>query len=185
MAIVDSIRDEYFRYKALAEAAIAQVTDAQLTEAPSGTDNSIAVISWHISGNLRSRFTDFLTSDLEKPWRRRDEEFTARLVSRAELLANWEDGWAVLAATLSTLTDTDLDRPVTVRGQTMKAHEVLLRLLAHASYHVGQIVYVAKAFRGPDWKYLSIPPGQSDAYNSNPVRERASSHARALTESKS
>ena len=94
-SIIDSIRAEYLRYKALAEAAIGQVRDDELS-APPGVDNSIAVICWHISGNLKSRFTDFLTSDGEKPWRNREEEFVARTVPRAELLAKWKVGWDVL-----------------------------------------------------------------------------------------
>src|SRR5438874_131531 len=101
--IIHSIRDEYLRYKALAEAAIAQLSDAQVCDAQSATGNSIAVICWHVSGNLRSRFTEFLTTDGEKPWRQRDEEFEPRAVTRAELLATWQQGWDVLVATLGTL----------------------------------------------------------------------------------
>jgi hypothetical protein len=178
--LIDSMRGEYLRYKALAEAAITQLTDAELCDAGPWKQNSIAVIVWHLSGNLQSRFTDFLTSDLEKPWRCREEEFEPRVVSRSELLTKWQRGWDVLSATLATLADGDLGRPVTVRGQALKAHEVLHRLLAHTAYHVGQIVFVAKAVRGSQWQYLSIPPGQSEAYNRNPTGERAASHARTL-----
>jgi Protein of unknown function (DUF1572) len=180
--IIDSIRDEYLRYKALGEAAMAQLADDQLCDAGPSKQNSIAVIVWHLAGNLRSRFTDFLTTDLEKPWRQRDEEFEPRVVGRAELLAKWQQGWDVLAGTLGTLTDEDLGRTVTVRGQALEAHEVLLRLLAHTAYHVGQIVFIAKAARGAEWRHLSIPPGQSAAYNQNPTGERAASHARSLTD---
>jgi hypothetical protein len=125
-----------------------------------------------MSGNFRSRFTDFLTADGEKPWRKRDEEFEARAVTRDELLAKWEQGWAVLLDTLQTLSDEDLDRSVAIRGQALSVLEALLRSLAHASYHVGQIVYAAKAARGDAWTYLSIPPGKSDEYNQNPTLER-------------
>ena len=118
----------------------------------------------HVSGNLKSRFTEFLTSDGEKPWRSREEEFSARSVTRAALLAKWNEGWKVLLGTLDGLTDGQLDQTVTIRGQPHRVHQALHRSLAHTSYHVGQIVYVAKGMRGEDWKYLSIAPGQSDAF---------------------
>src|ERR1700687_4699531 len=99
-SVTGSIRDEYLRYKALAEGAIVQVSDAELSAPGPNGSNSIAVICWHISGNLRSRFTDFLSSDGEKPWRKREEEFQARTVSRAALLSKWDEGWDVLLGTL-------------------------------------------------------------------------------------
>ena len=158
--VVASIEGEYRRYKTLGENAVNQLPDAQLADA-AGSSNSIAIIVWHLAGNLTSRFTDFLTSDGEKPWRDRDSEFLARQVTRAELQAKWEDGWRVLFAALSALTDADLAKTVTIRGQPHTVAEALHRSLAHASYHVGQIVFVAKALRGADWRYLSIPPGRS------------------------
>jgi hypothetical protein len=179
--IVDSIRSEYLRYKALAEAAIDQLSDDQLSEKGQNDGNSIAVICWHVSGNLKSRFTEFLTSDGEKPWRSRDEEFEARSVTRAELLAKWTQGWDVLLGTLSTLSDQQLQQTVTIRGQPLLVQEALHRSLAHLSYHVGQIVYVAKSLRGKDWKYLSIAPGKSDEYNKNATMERADAHGSALS----
>jgi uncharacterized damage-inducible protein DinB len=172
MAIIDSIAGEARRYRSLAEEAIAQLDGAALSAAPPGGGNSIATICWHVSGNLRSRFTDFLTSDGEKPWRRREEEFEPRSVTRGEVLARLDGGWAVLFATLDTLTDDDLERRVIIRGQELFVREALLRALAHLAYHVGQIVYAAKTARGEDWKYLSIAPGQSDQYNERPTRER-------------
>ena len=180
--IIDSIRAEYLRYKALAEAAIAQLRDDELAiQAPNG-GNSIATISWHISGNLKSRFTDFLTSDGEKPWRDREEEFEVRRVTREELLSKWAQGWDVLIGALATLTDEQLQQTVTIRGQPLRVHEALHRSLAHASYHVGQIVYAAKAMRGKDWKYLSIAPGGSKAYNEAPKFEHANSQTAALSD---
>jgi hypothetical protein len=129
-----------------------------------------------VSGNLRSRFTDFLTSDGEKPWRKRDEEFEARAVSRDELLEKWDQGWRVLLSALDELTDDHLERTITIRHQPLSVTEALLRSLAHASYHVGQIVYAAKAARGDEWNYLSIPPGASEQYKpqlgSDPSRRR-------------
>lgn len=164
-SIIDSIRSEYLRYKRLAEVAIDQLHDKDLSKAGPGDGNSIAVICWHISGNLRSRFSDFLTTDGEKPWRQRDEEFQSRIVTRGDLLAKWEAGWEVLLGTLAALTDAHLDHVVTIRGRSLTVHQALHRSLAHTSYHVGQIVYLAKAFRGSEWKSLSIPLGGSDAFN--------------------
>jgi uncharacterized damage-inducible protein DinB len=172
MAIVASIQAEYLRYKALGEQAIAQLDGAALSAPPAGGGNSIATICWHLSGNLRSRFTDFLTTDGEKPWRKRDEEFEPRAVSRDELLEKWEQGWSVLLDTLDALSDDDLERTVTIRKQPLSVSEALFRSLAHASYHVGQIVYAAKAARGDRWTYLSIPPGGSEQYNQQPTLDR-------------
>jgi uncharacterized damage-inducible protein DinB len=180
VTIVESIRAEYLRYKALAESAIAQLDDAQLSTDGAGGGNSIAVICWHISGNLKSRFTDFLTSDGEKPWRQRDEEFQARRATRAELLEKWEAGWAPLLSALSTLTDDQLQGTVTIRRQPLVVHEALHRSLGHTAYHVGQIVSLAKSLRGGAWKYLSIPPGGSAAYNRDPTHEHAAGHTASL-----
>ena len=162
--LIASIEAEYRRYKTLGEGAINQLADPQLPEATS-SGNSIVTIVWHLAGNLKSRFTDFLSSDGEKPWRDRDSEFLAREVSRNELQAQWEDGWRVLFAALSDLSDADLQRTVTIRSEPHTVAQALHRSLAHTSYHVGQIVYLAKALRGADWRYLSIPPGQSARFN--------------------
>jgi uncharacterized damage-inducible protein DinB len=175
--VVASIQAEYLRYKALAEAAIAQLGDTDLVASGQGDGNSIAVICWHIGGNLRSRFTDFLTTDGEKPWRKRDEEFEPRTVTRAELLAEWERGWTVLLDTLTALTDEDLASTVMIRRQPLRVSEALLRSLAHTSYHVGQIVHQARGLRGEGWRFLSIPPGQSDQYNARPTFEKPGAHA--------
>jgi uncharacterized damage-inducible protein DinB len=179
---MSSITAEYHRYKALGQAAVAQLSDAELARPDADDANSIAVIVWHISGNLRSRFTEFRTTDGEKPWRNRDEEFETRVVTREELLARWESGWEALFAALSPLTDDDLHQTVTVRGQVHAIHEALHRSLAHTSYHVGQIVHIAKSIRGAEWRSLSIPKGGSAAYNQNPHRESAEGHAAALRE---
>ena len=178
--LISSIAAEYRRYKALGQAAIAQVSDAELAQPNAGDSNSIAVLVWHVSGNLTARFTDFRTTDGEKPWRNRDEEFVDRVVTREELLTKWESGWEVLFATLGTLTDADLHLSVTIRGQSNSIHQALHRSLAHTTYHVGQIVYLAKAIRGEEWKNLSIPKGQSAAYNQNPDRETPEGQAAML-----
>lgn len=179
-ALIKSIEAEYLRYKALAESALAQVPEDALAQTGPADGNSLAVICWHLSGNLKSRFTDFLTSDGEKPWRNREEEFVARSVSRAELMEKWSEGWQALLGALQELTDADLANTVLIRGQPLLVHEALHRSLAHASYHVGQIVYLAHALCGATWRYLSIPPGGSAAYNANPLFEKAAAHAGGL-----
>ena len=176
-SVIESITGEYKRYKALAEGALSQLTADELVAPAPGGGNSIATICWHVGGNLRSRFTDFLTSDGEKPWRKREEEFQARSVTMAELLVHWEAGWSALFTTLAALSDPDLSRTVTIRGQALRVDEALHRSLAHASYHVGQVVYAARALRGTTWRFLSIPPGQSDAFNAAPRLQRPAEHA--------
>jgi hypothetical protein len=170
--IISSIEGEFRRYKKLGEESIAQLRDEELVRSGPGGGNSIAVLVWHLSGNLKSRFTDFLTSDGEKPWRSRDEEFEPRSVSRAELSAKWNEGWDILFATLKSLSDADLTRTVVIRRETFKAHEALHRLMAHAAYHAGQMVYLAKSLRGPDWKCLSIPLGKSQGFNRSPMGQK-------------
>lgn len=178
--LVESIRGEYLRYKALGEGAVQQLSDAELSTPGANGGNSLAVICWHVSGNLRSRFTDFLTTDGEKPWRNREEEFDERRVSRDEFIAKWNEGWSVLLSALGELTDEQLRDSVTIRGQALKIHEALHRSLAHTAYHVGQMVYLAKALRGDAWDSLSIPRGKSQAYNQDPRFEQASQHSEAL-----
>jgi uncharacterized damage-inducible protein DinB len=166
------VEAEFGRYKQLGEGVISQLGPDQLVVRASPESLSIASVVWHISGNLTSRFTDFLTTDGEKPWRNRESEFEERKVGRTELLEKWERGWATLFTALEALSDEDLDRGVSVRGVPLTVGEALLRSLAHASYHVGQMTFLGKMLRGPEWKYLSIPPGGSDAYNENPTREK-------------
>lgn len=171
-AVISSIEAEYLRYKDLAEKTFAQLDDSQLTMRAGETSNSIATIVWHMAGNLTSRFTDFLTTDGEKPWRHRDEEFHDRQVSQPELLARWNAGWQVLFDTLGTLVDDDLTRTVVIRGQSLPVIDALHRSLAHAASHVGQIQFWGKVMKGTTWDYLSIPPGGSAAYNANPTLEK-------------
>src|SRR5437762_671037 len=161
-AVVSSIEAEYRRYKGLGERAIAQLDRAALTARPPGEGNSVAAIVWHLSGNLKSRFTDLLTTDGEKPWRDRESEFAVREVGPEEVTAKWEQGWAVLFGATAALSDEDLSRAVRIRGQELSVAEALHRSLAHASYHVGQIVFLARSLRGGAWEFLTIPPGQSD-----------------------
>jgi hypothetical protein len=169
---LESIETEFRRYKGLGDGAIQQLTDDELSRAGSEGGNSVAMLVWHLSGNFASRFTDFLTADGEKPWRHRDEEFDDRQVTRGELVAKWNSGWSVLQTALAALHDANLHDTVLIRGVEFKVHEALHRSLAHASYHVGQMVFLAKSFRGDAWKTLSIARGASEAYNANPTRER-------------
>jgi hypothetical protein len=180
MSVITSLRDEFNRYKALADAAVAQVQDEELTRLGPGGGNSIDMLLRHLAGNLRSRFTDFRTSDGEKPWRRRDDEFEPSEWTRGAVADEWKRGWDVLFDQLDRLTDADLEATVTVRGQSLRIDEALHRSLAHAAYHVGQIVYLAKSFRGDDWRTLSIPKGKSEEYNRNATRETAAAHTRNL-----
>jgi Protein of unknown function (DUF1572) len=172
-AILSSIEGEWRRYKVLGDRALQQVQDDELGMSGPGGGNSIAVLVAHIAGNLKSRFTGFLATDGEKPWRDRDSEFEPRPnITRRELLSAWNEGWTTLFAALDGLADADLSRIVTIRGEKFLIHEALLRLLAHTSYHVGQIIYLAKSYRGSEWDWLTIPPGKSQEYNRNPVHEK-------------
>jgi hypothetical protein len=164
---------EYRRYRLLGEGALAQVDDDALNHVPSPDGNSIAMIVRHLSGNFASRFTDFLTEDGEKPWRDRDAEFEVRDYTRAEVDELWARGWGVLEASLGELDDAKLGETVRIRGQSLTVHEALARSLAHAAYHVGQIVLLARITATGDWRSLSIPRGKSAEYNLNPDREKA------------
>lgn len=152
-------------YQALGAKAIAQVpSDADLYKQIDPDSNSIAIIVKHVAGNLRSRFTDFLTTDGEKPDRNRDGEFEMpERVSRDEVLAWWNEGFGVALASIEALAPEDLDRTVFVRGEAFLVPEALSRSATHTAYHAGQIVYVARHLASPNWKSLSIPRGQSAA----------------------
>ena len=176
-AVIASIVGEFRRYKALGDAALAQLTDEELAKNDGHGGNSAATLVWHIGGNLRSRFTDFLTSDGEKPWRRRDEEFVQRTVTRAEVLEKWNGGWDVLFGALKELTDEHLQQVITIRGQSFPVHDALHRSLGHICYHVGQLVFLAKSYRGEEWKNLSIPPGKSEEFNRKAIHQDPASHA--------
>ena len=162
--------DEIFRglrgHKRLADDSIAQLTDEQFFAQPDAESNSVAVIVKHMAGNLRSRFTDFLTSDGEKPDRNRDQEFlTGDQANREALLQSWEQGWQILFDSLNSLEPDDLQRTVTIRGQPHSVLQALNRASGHAAYHVGQITFLAKHWRGAEWKSLSVPKGESEQFN--------------------
>jgi len=162
--------DEVFRslrgHKHLADGAIAQLSDEQLFAVPDPESNSVAVIMKHMAGNMRSRFTDFLTTDGEKPDRHRDQEFIlTRETPRDELLRWWEQNWQIAFDTVKSLLPGDLERTVTIRGQPHTVLQALSRATGHLAYHAGQIVFLAKHWKGTEWKSLSIPKGQSDQVN--------------------
>jgi hypothetical protein len=169
---VQSFIDEYHRYRLLGEKAIAQSTDGALNHVPVGDGNSIAMIVRHVSGNLTSRFTDFLTSDGEKPTRDRDGEFVDGFWSRDEITSAWASGFEVVARELEVLTDEDLERVVTIRNTPLTVHEALARSIAHTAMHTGQIVLLAKIEAGDRWNTLSIPRGESAHYNLDPKFEK-------------
>src|SRR6478672_8591552 len=149
-------------YKSLGDKAIAQVPDEQLHTELDPNSNSIAVTAKHVGGNLRSRFTNFLTADGEKPDRNRDGEFEASATAkRDEVIAWWERGWAIALASIEALTPEDLERTVTIRGEAFLVVEALNRSVTHTAYHVGQAVYLARHFAGPAWRSLTIPKGES------------------------
>jgi uncharacterized damage-inducible protein DinB len=152
-------------YKKLAEGAMAQVSDDQLVAVLDGEMNSIAIVVKHMAGNMRSRWTDFLESDGEKPDRRRDTEFEAPPETRAELMTIWEDGWARVFSALEPLSDADLGRTVTIRGEAHSVMQAINRQIAHYAYHTGQIVMLAKHFQAAQWKSLTVPRRKSEQFN--------------------
>ena len=154
---------EYYKY--LGERAMEQLQPEQLFFSPNEASNSIAVIVKHLWGNMRSRWTDFLTSDGEKPWRNRDEEFADDISSREELMKKWDEGWMTLFEALNTLDESKLTEIIYIRNQGHSVLEAVNRQLCHYSYHIGQIVYIARLICNSKWKSLSISKGESEQYN--------------------
>lgn len=152
-------------YKKLAEGAMAQVSDEQLTAALDPEMNSIALIVKHMAGNMRSRWTDFLSTDGEKPDRDRDSEFEQPPVSRGELMKFWQEGWDCMFSALEPLSEADLGRAVMIRSEPHSVMQAINRQIAHYSYHIGQIVFLAKHLQHSQWKSLSVPRGQSARFN--------------------
>lgn len=171
--VLSAIEGEYRRYRKLGLDTIEQLNGGQLCTRVSAESLSIATIVWHISGNLASRFTDFLSTDGEKEWRERDDEFAVRTVPVDEVVTRWDGGWSILEATLAELTDGDLGRTITIRGVELTVGEALQRSLAHTAYHVGQMTFIGKMLAGDGWRYLSIPPGGTAEYNAAPTMEKA------------
>jgi len=152
-------------YKKLAERAMEQVTDEQLFAVLDEESNSIAIIVKHMAGNMRSRWTDFLTTDGEKPDRHRETEFEDPPATREALLQLWDRGWGLVFAALEPLTDADLGRTVMIRGEAHSVMQAINRQIAHYAHHAGQIVVLAKHFQAGRWQSLSIPRGKSAEFN--------------------
>src|SRR5262245_16817963 len=171
-AYLHDIARAFRNYKALGERAMAQVSDENLHALVDPDANSIAIIVKHVGGNLRSRFTDFLTSDGEKPTRNRDDEFEMPVqASRAEVLEWWDAGWAVTLSAVDALTIYALARTIHTRGEAFLFVEALSRSITHTAYHVGQIVMLAKHLAGPHWATLSIPKGRSKEFGRGKYKE--------------
>ena len=152
-------------YKKLAERAMEQVTDEQLLALLDDESNSIAIIIKHLAGNMRSRWMDFLTSDGEKPDRNRDSEFEDPPATREALMKLWEQGWNYLFTALEPLSEPDLDRRITIRGEAHSVMQAINRQIGHYAYHCGQIVFLAKHLRHQHWKSLTVPRGKSTDFN--------------------
>jgi hypothetical protein len=162
--------EEAFRqmrgHKRLAEGAIAQLSDEELFRIIDPESNSVAILIKHMAGNMRSRFTDFLTTDGEKPTRHRDQEFVlGESTTRAEVMRWWEDGWNAVFSALQSLKPEDVTKTVTVRGEPHSVLQAINRQIAHYAHHSGQIVFLAKHLRSTNWKTLSIPRGRSEEFN--------------------
>ena len=177
-AYLDEARRGFRGYKRLAEGAFEQISDDEFFRLIDPEANSIAIVVKHMAGNMRSRWTDFLTSDGEKPDRHRDDEFImSSSTTRQHLMSWWEDGWKRVFDAIAELRPEDLSRVVYIRGQEHTVLQAINRQLMHYAYHVGQIVFLAKHFRGAEWKSLSIPKGQSEQVG----RLAEAEHARRRT----
>ena len=163
--VIESASHVFRSNKKWADEAIVQLDDDKLRVALDTETNSIAVIMKHIAGNLLSRWTDFLTTDGEKPWRDRDDEFVDSFTSREEILDYWEKGWACLFASLEQLESDDLTKAVAIRGEPHTVPLAIHRSLAHCAYHCGQIIMIARILAGDSWETITIPRGGSAAMN--------------------
>lgn len=164
---LNSIKKQFAYYKLVGEKTFDQLNDDQLFWKYNSESNSIATIVKHLWGNMLSRWTDFLTTDGEKPWRQRDAEFENDITSREELMAKWNEGWNCFLNAINGLTESDLSKEVFIRNMGHTVFDAINRQLAHYPYHIGQIVFIGKMLRNDDWNSLSIPKGQSDKYNAD------------------
>ena len=172
-AYFDEARRSFRGYKRLADKALEQVDDSQFFYAPDSESNSLAQLVKHISGNVRSRWTDFLTTDGEKPARDRDQEFViGPSDTREDLMRRWEAGFSTVDETLQSLSPQDIMRTVYIRSEPHTVLQAINRSLTHVSHHIGQILFLAKTVRGADWQCLSIPRGKSAEFNARKPHER-------------
>lgn len=161
-------------YKKLGEGAIAQLTDGEALRKPNDASNSIALIVHHLSGNMLSRWTDFLTSDGEKSWRNRESEFDDAYTNKTVMMDAWEKGWSCLFAALESLKPDDLSKIIYIRNEGQTVLEAIQRQLAHYPHHVGQILFQAKVIKGDSFKSLSIPKGNSEVFNKEKFEQEKS-----------
>jgi hypothetical protein len=170
---LEEARRQLRGHKRLGEGAIAQLKDEELFVTLDPESNSVAVLIKHLAGNMRSRFTDFLTTDGDKPDRHRDQEFEMNSgTARADVMRWWEEGWARVFSAIDVLKSEDVMRTVTIRGEPHTVLQAINRQIAHYAQHIGQIVFLAKHLRSSEWKSLSIPRGQSEEYNRKALAER-------------
>jgi hypothetical protein len=162
---IASAIQQFEYYKSLGEKTFAQLNDDSLFWQYNGDSNSVAIIVQHLCGNMLSRWTDFLTSDGEKEWRKRDQEFEKIITTKEELLVQWNKGWDCLFAALASITPSNIDTSIFIRAEKHSITEAINRQLAHYPYHVGQIVMIGKMCANNTWQSLSIPKGKSDAFN--------------------
>lgn len=164
-AYLEDIVFSFEKHKRMAEQAFEQLADEEFFHKPGEHSNSVAVILKHVAGNLKSRWTDFLTTDGDKPWRDRDGEFLiGPQDSREHLLDAWRQGWEALFGALAALGEEDLLRRVPIRGEEHTVVQAIDRSLTHTAYHVGQVLYLARLLKKDGWRWLTIPPGQSQQY---------------------
>jgi hypothetical protein len=162
---LDSVIKRFKEYKVLGEKTFGQLTDAEMHFQPNQASNSIAVIIQHLYGNMLSRWTNFLTEDGEKTWRKRDDEFETHSYSKQQLVDKWNEGWKVFLDTLGSLREDDLSKTITIRSEPLNIVDAINRQMAHYSYHVGQIVYLGRWIKEDQWKSLSIPKNTSQQFN--------------------
>ena len=170
-AFLKSCRKNFAYYKSLGDRTFDQLSEEELLSPPVTNSNSIAILVNHLWGNMRSRWTDFLTEDGEKDWRERDTEFMPIINSKAALLKKWEEGWACLFTALDSIDHSNFDQQVYIRRQAHSIPEAIHRQLAHYAMHVGQIIYIGKMTRGAEWTSLSIPLGKSAEFNARKTRQ--------------
>ncbi len=174
---LDSVTKQFLYYKSLGDKTIENLSEHQFYFKTNPEANNIANLICHLYGNMKSRWTDFLTTDGEKPDRNRDEEFEENKFTKEELLNSWQSGWQILFDALKQLTENDLQKIIYIRNQGHTVMEAINRQLAHYPYHVGQIVFIGKEIQKSNWKSLSIPKGQSQAYNSEKFgKEKSNTH---------
>lgn len=170
---LESVRKQFAYYQMLGEKTFEQLSEAQLFWRYNADSNSIAIIVKHLWGNMLSRWTDFLEADGEKAWRNRETEVAQTIQNRAELLQKWEEGWHCLFQALDQVTSYNLEQLIYIRNQGHTVMEAINRQLAHYAYHVGQIVFIGKMLKGRQWQSLSIPKGQSQAFNAEKFSQPA------------